>query len=264
MFFPLRSSRAPGWAIVSCLEATSSFSGWAMPSRLQIFGRNVLLMIFVVICRGPSFAQDPNPQVNNRNQFPTITYTRSRYDADPAYYSVAVDSTGNATYESTSNSDSQTDLPYLVEFTASIATRTKIFQIAQDLNFFRGSVGDEDADSGLVTNTLTFSQAQTRNQITYSTSSDPLVQRLTGLFEEISTTLEFGRRLSAVPPGDSAAMEAELENIRQMVQDTRLIELQALSPVLRQIASNRRISESCRQLGQAILEIAKVSTINYP
>jgi len=44
--------------------------------HLQSLKRGMLL-ILLVTWPGPAFAQNPNPQVSNRNQFPTITFTSS-------------------------------------------------------------------------------------------------------------------------------------------------------------------------------------------
>jgi superfamily I DNA/RNA helicase len=231
--------------------------------QLQSLKRGLLLML-LVICPGLAFAQNPNPQVSNRNQFPTITFASSRFNANPPYYSIAVDSTGSATYQSISNSVSQSGLPYSVEFSASNATRSKVFQIAEALNFFRGNSNDEGGGTRADSNTLTFSEGRTRSQITYYMSSNPLIQSLTSLFEEISATLEFGRRLSATGPGNSAGTEAELERMTQMIQEKRLIELQAVAPVLQQISSNPAVSQRCRQQARFILGIAKGSAPNQP
>jgi hypothetical protein len=231
--------------------------------QLQSLKRG-LLLILLVTWPGPAFAQNPNPQVSNRNQFPTITFTSSRSSANPPFYSIAVDSTGNATYQSLPNSVSQSGLPYSVEFSASSVTRTKIFQIAEALNFFKDNSNEAAGGTGADSNTLTFSEGPTRNQITYYMSSNPLIQSLTTLFEEISATLEFGRRLSSMAPGNSAEMEPELKRMTQMIQEKRLIELQAVAPVLQQISVNPGVSQTCRQQARSILGIAKGSAPNQP
>ncbi len=41
----------------------------------------------------------------------------------------------------------------------------------------------------------TFADGSMWNQITYTSSNNPLIKQLTKLFENISATLEFGRRL---------------------------------------------------------------------
>lgn len=73
--------------------------------------------------------------------FPTVTFTRSLWNANPPYFSVAVTSMGSANYQSTPNSDQQTGAPYMLEFTVSSATQTEIFSLTQKLNLFQGKVG---------------------------------------------------------------------------------------------------------------------------
>ena len=132
------------------------------------------------------------------------------------------------------------------------------------MNFFKDKSNEAGGDTGADSNTLTFSEGPTRNQITYYMSSNPLIQSLTTLFEEISATLEFGRRLSSMAPGNSAEMEPELKRMTRMIQEKRLIELQAVAPVLQQISVNPGVSQTCRQQARSILGIAKGSAPNQP
>ena len=47
-----------------------------------------------------AFGQYSNIQTKNGSEFPTVVFSCSRRQANPPYYSIAVDSTGDATYES--------------------------------------------------------------------------------------------------------------------------------------------------------------------
>jgi hypothetical protein len=74
------------------------------------------------------------------------------------------------------------------------------------------------------------------------------------LFQKISKTLEFGRRLSALEGGNSVGIDTELAQMAHMIQTGQLVELQGVIPVLRQIAADRNSSQNTRQLAQGILK----------
>jgi hypothetical protein len=74
------------------------------------------------------------------------------------------------------------------------------------------------------------------------------------LFQRISKTLEFGRRLSALEGGNSFGIDTELEQMAHMIQTGQLVELHVVIPVLRQIAADRNSSRNTRQLAQGILK----------
>jgi hypothetical protein len=221
----------------------------------------ILLAFLLIGGRHPASSQNPQLQTKSDSVFPTVGFSCSQWGANPPYYSIAVDSAGNATYQSTPQSATKTGLPYSVEFLASSTTRTKVFQLAEKLHFFRGTFKDINSGRDVGTYTLTFGEGSVHNQITYHSSPNLLVQNLTTLFGRISTTLEFGRRLSALQTANSVGMDAELEKMAQMIHAGQLAELQAVTPVLQQVASDEKLSQVCRQRAQAILNEVKVAAI---
>src|SRR5262252_9488263 len=193
--------------------------------------------------------QDLNPQTRNAGLFPTVVFNCSRSGATPPFYSIAVDSTGSATYESLLNSGA----PYTMEFLASDTTRTQIFAMIESLKFLRGFGTDPEFNVASSIHTLTFTEGGQRNQIQYDATSNTNVQNLTTLFERISSTLEFGRRLGITEQNDPDAIEAEISRMKDMIQAKQFAELQTLSSILVRIASDPRVSLSSRQQAQLIL-----------
>jgi hypothetical protein len=204
---------------------------------------------------------DPAAQSPHNSQFPTVTFTFNGWKADPPTYSIAIDSTGDLAYQSTPNSVEQSGTPYMLEFTSTNATQAKTFQIMESLNFLRGDFKDipgktPDASS----KTLAFSQGGSQQQITYHSSDNPLVQQLTIMFEDISMTLEFGRRLNSLYPENKTGVDAQIMLMAQMARKGRLMELQAVTPVLRKIASDATMSPVTRQRATAILKTGTQAT----
>ena len=148
---------------------------------------------------------------------------------------------------------SQTGLPYTVEFFASNPTRTEIFQIAENLHFFQDQINDSTGAQSGGTHRLVFIDGEIRNQAKYHEPSDPRVLALTSLFEKISNTLEFGRRLKIMEQSNPGGIEAELQQMMRMMQAQQLAEMQAVTPVLQQIEADSNVSEGGRQRASAIL-----------
>ena len=211
----------------------------------------VTLILLVKCLMG--VGQDLNPQTRNAGQFPTVVFNCSRNGATPLFYSIAVDSTGSATYESIPNSVARTGTPYTMEFLASNTTRTQIFGMIESLHFLRGFGTDPEFNVAGSSHTLTFTEGGQRNQIQYDATSNTNVQNLTTLFERISSTLEFGRRLGITEQNDTDAIEAEISRMKDMIQAKQFAELQTLSSILVRIASDPRVSLSSRQQAQLIL-----------
>jgi hypothetical protein len=185
----------------------------------------------------------------------TVTFTMNLRNSNPSYYSVAVTSMGSATYQSTPHSDQRTGVPYFVEFPVSSATRTKIFRFTQDLNLFQGKF--KLSQSGVAstgTKSLTFTDGSINNQITYASSKNRLIRKLTSLFENISRTLEFGRALQTFRKSKPSGLTTELKRMERIARRGRLVEFQAIAPSVRQIASDATVSESSRRYAETILK----------
>lgn len=222
-----------------------------MGNCFLIARRTWRLAPFFVLSWCCAFGQYSNIQTKNGSEFPTVVFSCSRRQANPPYYSIAVDSTGNATYQSLPTSVTQTDLPYTVEFFASNHTRTEIFRIAETLHFFEDHI--KDSTSAGATHSLAFINGNVRNQIKYHEASDPQVLALTSLFEKISNTLEFGRRLNIMEQSNPGGIEAELQQMMRMMQAQQVAEIQAVTPVLQRIEADSNVSEAGRQRASSIL-----------
>lgn len=206
-------------------------------------------------------ASTQNPQLETRNgrQFATVVFSWERSSASPPYYSIAIDSTGNATYQSAPQATEQTGMPYTVEFLAPAPIRDRVFAMVQKLNFLKPSSELSNIPQTRSVKTLVFREGKTDNQINFVTPENPLVRQLTVLFENISTTVEFGRRLSYL---DSRKNElhrrrrimVELKQMQSMERKGRLEDLPAVAPVLRQIASDKTLNKGARTRAEAILE----------
>jgi len=210
-------------------------------------------------------AQAPQhePDQPRRPAVPTVTFTFDWPSVEPHRYVIAVDSSGNAAYQSwTADSaaePSSADDPYLLKFTVSPAARGRIFALARQLKYFNGDFEYHKhpvAHTG--DKTLAYADPDKQYETRYNWSENPDIDELTALFQGVSTTLESGRRLERLRRFERLGLEEELKNLEYVAVEHRASELQLIAPVLVQIAEDAAVLNIARQRARHILQIAGV------
>ncbi len=227
--------------------------------RIRISTWKAVPAVLMLGCAWLASAQNPQLETKNGRQFATVVFSWERSSASPPYYSIAIDSTGNATYQSAPRSTEQSGMPYTIEFLAPAVIRDRVFAMVQKLNFLKPSSDLTNIPQTKSVKTLVFREGKTDNEIDYITPADPIIRQLTVLFENISSTMEFGRRLSYLDnhknePHRRRRIAVELKQMQSMERKGRLEDLPAVAPVLRQIASDNTLNKSARTRAETILE----------
>jgi hypothetical protein len=212
------------------------------------------MVAMIVLASLPSLGQNPQLSTKNGNRFPTVIFTFAFWNANPSYYTLAIDAAGAATYLSAPESIDSTGVPYSLEFQASDHTRRMIFNVTRESDFFRGQyeITLDSAEKSPI-RTLAFHDVTSNNRISYTESVDPDIQELTSVFEEISSTLEFGRRIAYFHQHDKAELEGELGAMEKDADRRWLRELQAVSGVLKSIATDPGVADQARAHADRIL-----------
>jgi hypothetical protein len=211
------------------------------------------LLISVCMCAGQAAS-------------PTVNFTLDFPNANPSHYEITVGRDGHGTYssngqlgdtpsadaDSTSSSDkasspnsAHTDPP--LEFTISDQVREQIFQLAQRAHYFSGKVdsGNKNiANTGA--KTLTYKDGQHDGQATYNYSPSVPVQQITAIFQGLSETLEFGRRLTFFHKYQKTALDEDLRRMEELQKDSSLGDVQAIAPVLKKIADDQSVMNVAR------------------
>ncbi len=243
--------------------------------------RRFVFIAVVLACSLVAWAQQPNlePNTPGNKPVPTVTYDQVFPGAKPAHFAVAVESDGRASYRSDEIGpgapETATGDPYLLQFVISDATRTRIFNLAAEANYFRGNFNytkNRIANTG--TKTLTYSEGPAvafgkpttgvRSSTVYNYSENRAVQELTAIFQEISQTLELGRQLSYLQRFDKLGLDAELKSAEQMAHEGQLLEVQAIAPTLKAVADDTAVMHIARQRAEALLKIAQASPAATP
>ena len=229
-----------------------------------------LLLLLCALLTWPASlaAQTPKLEPNRSGSvIPVVTYDMEFPGANPAHFAVAVDSSGNAAYRSDPlvREGQAPGGPYITKFTVSAPTRDEIFVLARKANYFNGRFDytkTRIANTGVKTltyleghipNDLSHPDKGVENQTTYNWSANPAIQELTRIFQGISTTLEFGQRLGFKRRFDKLGLDAELKRMQEMEKNGQLLEVQAVAPVLNNIANDFSLMHMDRELAKRIL-----------
>ena len=191
---------------------------------------------------------------------PTVSFTFDFPRGRPAYFSITLDSTGQAVYESRDQGfpeePAETEEPYHTRFVVSTATRERVFELARSLGHFRG---DFDYRKRRIANmgkkTLVWWDGSERIATSYNWSENGNIDDLTSIFMGISNTQEFGRRLEFLRRYDRLGLDAELKSMEERASDPRfgLTELQTIQELLRSIAKDPAVMRIVRQRAERLL-----------
>ena len=210
---------------------------------------------------GTVSAQNPQLQLRTSGQFPTVIFSAVRWNANPSYYSIAIDSSGTATYLSAPEGLGKTGVRYTTEFQVSDRTRRITFNLAKNLNYFGDGYGElRSAPGKNNVYTLAYRYSSVNNQFTYSTSADADVEELTSVFEELSQTFEYGRKLADMQLHNRKAIQPELDSMAGKAERHALRDLPALVPILRNLANDDSVDAAARREASALIKLAQNSS----
>jgi len=149
---------------------------------------------------------------------------------------------------------------FTIEFQVSDRTRRIAFNLAQRLDYFAGSFGESQSTPNQNNvHTLAYRYERVSNQFTYSASSDPDIEELTSVFEELSQTFEYGRKLNDLEVHDKKGIQPQLEAMRTKAERHALRDLPALLPILRGLASDASLDASVRKQAATLIAMASHS-----
>jgi hypothetical protein len=207
-----------------------------------------VLAVFLLLAVVPSIAADPA----------IVTFSLDFPNSSPEHYSIAVQSDGHAHYESSGkisiDSDARDD--YQTDFRFSDATRARIFELAAQAHYFSGKVDSGNKKLAFTgAKKLFYKDGQRSSSADYNYSQQPAVQQLTTLFQSLAATMEFGRRMTYFHRYQKLALDDELKNMEDQAKRGDLAELQAVSPVLKEIYEDTSVINVVRARARRIMEM---------
>jgi hypothetical protein len=193
---------------------------------------------------------------------PTVSYTQDFEGSNPSHYELTISSDGHGIYTSNGQLNAKSEPGDLVpvEFTVSDKVRQQIFDLAKRAKYFDGKVDSgrtNIANTG--TKVLTYKDDKRSTKATYNYSPVPAVTDLTSIFQNLCTTLEFGRRLIFFHKYQKLALDDELKRMDEMRRDTMLGDVQAIAPILRDIANDQTVMNVSRSRALRLLATADLA-----
>jgi len=188
----------------------------------------------------------------------TITFSLDFPNSSPEHYSIAVQSDGHAHYESTGKLSADSDVrdDYQTDFTFSDSTRARIFELAAQAHYFTGKVDSGNKKLAFTgKKKLVYTDGQRNSSADYNYSQQQPVQQLTTLFQSVSASMEFGRRLTYFHRYQKLALDDELKRMEDQAQRGELAELQTVTPVLDSIYQDTSVINVVRARAHRITEM---------
>jgi hypothetical protein len=187
-----------------------------------------------------------------------VTFTLDFPGSEPSHYAISVSSDGHATYDSDGklSPDSDGD-PFHLDFSMSTETSRRIFDLAARANYFQGEVDSRKknlASTGV--KILTYKDSSRSTTATYNYSTMVAVQQVTQIFQSLSTTLEFGRRLEYFHRYQKLALDEELKRMDDANSRSDLEEMAAVVPILQRIVTDTSVINPVRARAQRMIERA--------
>ncbi|HYL11646.1 MAG TPA: hypothetical protein VEV41_01330 [Terriglobales bacterium] len=186
----------------------------------------------------------------------TVTFTLDFPGSTPDHYSIAVESTGQASYISggEEKDGTESDESFHYDFTISAPNRARIFDLAARARYFTGDIDySKHAVANTGTKTLSYKDPQRSTRATYNYTTNQPVQLLTTLFQNISSTLEFGQRLQFEHKYQKLALDEELKRMEEAAKLNSLEELQAIAPILKRIIADASVINVTRARAERLL-----------
>ena len=215
---------------------------------LRKFGALPLLAAFV-FCLA-AYGQEPSASVSFTLDFP---------GANPSHYELVVANDGQGSYTSNGKFDenSAAATPAPLKFTVSQNIRAQIFDLAKRAHYFTGKIDSgrkNIANTGA--KTLAYKDASHSSQTTYNYSPLQPIEQLTSIFQNLSTTMEFGRRLVYLHKYEKLALDDQLKRMEDMQRENDLGDVQAIAPVLKEIANDASVMNVSRARALRLLGTA--------
>jgi hypothetical protein len=198
------------------------------------------------------------PPAAGAQQPAVVTFTLDFPGSEPSHYAISVSSDGHTTYDSDGklSPDSEGD-PFHLDFSMSSETSRRVFDLAERAHYFQGDVDSHKknlASTGV--KTLTYKDSGRSTTATYNYSPMAAVQQVTQLFQSLSTTLEFGRRLEYSHRYQKLALDEELKRMDDAASRSDLEEMAAVVPILQRIVSDTSVINPVRARAQRMIERA--------
>jgi len=189
----------------------------------------------------------------------SVSFTLDLPGADPSHYEIVIGSDGQGSYISNGKLDDRSDPANQepLQFALSESIRKQVFDLAKKSHYFTGKVdsGHKNlANTGI--KTLTYKDPSHNSQASYNYSALQPITELTSIFQNLSTTMEFGRRLVYLHKYQKLAIDDQLKRMEELQRENSLGDVGAIAPVLKDIANDSSVMNVSRSRALRLLASA--------
>jgi hypothetical protein len=179
----------------------------------------------------------------------TVRFVLDFPGSNPSHYEITVQESGQGWYSSNGllHRDSEPVEAAPLEFTISEKARQQIFDLVRRAHYFGGKIDSGNkslANTGA--KTLSYRDSSRSAEATYNYPSPAPVQQLTQIFQMLSATLEYGRRLQYFHKYQKLAIEDDLKRMEDLQRQSSLGDVSAIAPVLKEIANDQSVMNVSR------------------
>lgn len=209
--------------------------------------RNIALLLAAFLVFGNSSRAKTDPPA-------TVSFTQDFPGSDPAHYAITLSSDGRANYQSDGKLAVQAEVGSedQFDFTLSPATTKQIFDLTKKARYFEGEIDSRKNVASTGIKTLTYQDGARQTKASYNYSTIVAVQQLTRLFQDLSSTLEYGRRLQYCYRHQKLALNEELTNMETAMNENRLGDISPVLPILDKIAKDPSVINVARSRAMRI------------
>jgi hypothetical protein len=218
----------------------------------------VVPVIVVLIIVGSAQAQQTGAA--------TVAFSCDFPGSNPSHYGFSVTASRQASYISdgklsslpASDMPPDPDSPFRMDFVLSDTTTAHIFDLAKTARYFQGNIDSKKKNMASTGDkTLIYRDPEKSGMANYNYSTVPAVQELTMLFQNLSSAVEFGRRLDYEYRYQKLALDEEMKRM----EDTTTLQdigpdLPAAAPILQKIADDPAVINTVRARAQRLLQHA--------
>jgi hypothetical protein len=218
-----------------------------LPEQMLAWCFRVLSLVVCIVLS--SLAQQTN--------VPTVAFTLDFPGSDPSHYGISVASDGHASYVSDGKltRDSDPSEPFSLEFSLPQPTVTHIFDLAKQAHYFEGNLDSKKKNiASTGDKSLMYKDGRRSSRADYNYTMVPAAQELTTLFQNLSQTLEFGRRLEYDYRYQKLALDEELRRLDEVASRGEVTEVTVLAPILHKIVGDPSVINPVRARAQRLLE----------
>jgi hypothetical protein len=214
-------------------------------------------LAFLVLACLSGFVSAQAPPTVGAPPVAVVTFTLDFPESTPSHYSIAVEETAHASYESTVKVEDAGEETYRSTFEVSSSTRERIFEWAKQAKFFEKKI---DSGNHKIAFTgqkiLSYQNGQQSSTAQYNYSNLEPVRQLTALFQNMAATLDYGRKLSYLHRYQKLALDEQLREMETQARNNQLGEIQALTPVLQEIVDDPSVINGVRARARDLIQMS--------